>query len=210
MGGYAAAAESPPLSSDAMFQRAEKTFGLLPTVQNASANTEAKSMRSTSSPSLPEKLVGMDEKDDSSVRKPKLQNVRATDYATPPQYLDDPSKIPSYYVFQSNMVTDEDLVPGMLRNLEVDRRLTVPTRTHIRFLITGGDVIHSFAVPSLGIKADAVPGRLQRINCFILREGVFYGQCSELCGALHGFMPIVVEAVSPATYAAHAKKFYRE
>ncbi|CBZ55030.1 Cytochrome c oxidase subunit 2, related [Neospora caninum Liverpool] len=139
-----------------------------------------------------------------------LQNVAASDYVTPQKYLDDPDKIPTYYVFQSNMVTDEDLLPGMLRNLEVDKRLTLPTRTHIRFLITATDVIHSWAVPALGIKADAIPGRLQRINTFIQREGVFYGQCSELCGALHGFMPIVIEAVSPETYAAHAKKWYKD
>lgn len=139
-----------------------------------------------------------------------LQDVKASDYVTPQKYLDNPSKIPTYYVFQSNMVGDEDLKPGMLRNLEVDKRLTLPTRTHIRFLITATDVLHSWAVPSLGIKADAVPGRLQRVTCFIQREGVYYGQCSELCGALHGFMPIVVEAVSPETYAAHAKKYYRE
>ncbi|PFH34045.1 putative cytochrome C oxidase subunit IIb [Besnoitia besnoiti] len=140
----------------------------------------------------------------------KLQNVSATEYVTPQKYLDDPEKIPTYYVFQSNMVTDEDLLPGMLRNLEVDKRLTLPTRTHIRFLITATDVIHSWAIPALGIKADAIPGRLQRVNTFIQREGVFYGQCSELCGALHGFMPIVIEAVSPETYAAHAKKWYKD
>ncbi|KAL8424398.1 hypothetical protein Efla_006830 [Eimeria flavescens] len=135
-----------------------------------------------------------------------LQNVSAADYPTPAKYLADPDSIPTYYTFQSNMVSDEDLLPGMLRNLEVDRRLTLPTRTHIRFLVTATDVIHSWAVPALGIKADAIPGRLQKVNTFIQREGVFYGQCSELCGALHGFMPIVVEAVSPETYAAHAKK----
>lgn len=139
-----------------------------------------------------------------------LENTKATDYATPEKYLENPGKIPSYYVFQSNMVTDEDLKPGMLRNLEVDKRLTLPTRTHIRFLITATDVIHSWAVPSLGIKADAIPGRLQRVHAFIQREGVYYGQCSELCGSLYGFMPIVVEAVSPETYAAHAKKWYRD
>ncbi|PHJ22163.1 cytochrome c oxidase subunit [Cystoisospora suis] len=145
-----------------------------------------------------------------SSKSPILKNVSAADYPTPQKYLDNPEKIPSYYVFQSNMVTDEDLQPGMLRNLEVDKRLTLPTRTHIRFLITATDVIHAWSIPALGIKADAIPGRLQRINTFIQREGVFYGQCSELCGALHGFMPIVVEAVSPETYAAHAKKWYKE
>merc|ERR1712157_450898 len=89
-------------------------------------------------------------------------------------------------------------------------RLTLPTRTHIRFLCTAQDVLHNFAVFSLGVKTDCTPGRLNRITTFIQREGVFYGQCSELCGTLHGFMPIVVEAVSPEVYAAHARKWYKE
>merc|ERR1719321_1718919 len=97
----------------------------------------------------------------------------------------------------------------MIRMLEVDKRLTVPTRTHIRWLVHSEDVIHSFALPSRGMKVDACPGRLNKMHCFIQREGVFYGQCSELCGALHGYMPIAVEAVSPETYAAHAKKYYQ-
>lgn len=131
-------------------------------------------------------------------------------YPIPQKYLDNPDLIPKYYSFQSNLVTDEDLVPGMLRQLEVDKRLTLPTRTHIRFLVTATDVIHCWSIPSLGIKVDAVPGRLTKVNTFILREGVFYGQCSEMCGTLHGFMPIVVEAVSPEKYSEHAKKYYRE
>mmetsp|Transcript_15828 Transcript_15828/g.28853 ORF Transcript_15828/g.28853 Transcript_15828/m.28853 type:complete len:155 (-) Transcript_15828:79-543(-) len=134
---------------------------------------------------------------------------REEDYPTPQKYLDG-AEIPTYYQFQSNMVADEDLKPGMVRVLEVDKRLTLPTRTHIKFLITAQDVIHSWNVPSLGLKADAVPGRLARITTFIQREGVFYGQCSELCGALHAYMPIVVEAVSPETYATHAKKWYKD
>jgi len=142
-------------------------------------------------------------------KQPKLQDVKAEDYPTPEKYLDG-AEIPTYYQFQSNLVADEDLKPGMVRNLEVDKRLTLPTRTHIRFLVTGQDVLHSWSVPSLGIKTDATPGRINRITAFIQREGVFYGQCSELCGTLHGFMPIVVEAVSPETYAAHARKWYKE
>eukprot|EP00444_Apocalathium_aciculiferum_P010109 CAMPEP_0183386152 /NCGR_PEP_ID=MMETSP0370-20130417/2106_1 /TAXON_ID=268820 /ORGANISM="Peridinium aciculiferum, Strain PAER-2" /LENGTH=176 /DNA_ID=CAMNT_0025564375 /DNA_START=69 /DNA_END=599 /DNA_ORIENTATION=- len=142
-------------------------------------------------------------------RKPVVRDVKAEDYATPEKYLEG-AEIPTFYQFQSNLVADEDLKPGMVRNLEVDKRLTLPTRTHIRFLVTGQDVLHSFSVPSLGIKSDATPGRINRINTFIQREGVFYGQCSELCGTLHGFMPIVVEAVAPETYAAHARKWYKE
>lgn len=140
---------------------------------------------------------------------PKLVNVKAEEYACPQKYLDG-AEIPTFYQFQSNMVTDDDLRPGMLRMLEVDKRLTLPTRTHIRMLITATDVLHAFSVPSLGIKMDACPGRLNRVFTFIQREGVFYGQCSELCGALHGMMPIVVEAVSPEVYAKHARKWYRE
>jgi len=141
---------------------------------------------------------------------PKIKiQTNPEDYPTPQKYLDG-AEIPQWYSFQSNMVTDDDLVPGMLRNLEVDKRLTVPTRTHLRFLVTSSDVIHSFSIPSLGVKIDAIPGRLNKIHVFIQREGVFYGQCSELCGALHGFMPIVIEAVSPEVYAAHAKKWYKD
>jgi cytochrome c oxidase subunit 2 len=102
--------------------------------------------------------------------------------------------------FDSYMVPDDQLEPGQLRLLEVDNRVVVPTKTHIRFVITGADVIHSWAVPSLGVKCDAVPGRLNQTSAFIKREGVFYGQCSEICGAQHGFMPIVVEAVELEDY----------
>nr|AEP83109.1 cytochrome c oxidase subunit II [Alatina alata]AHV78096.1 cytochrome c oxidase subunit II [Alatina alata] len=102
--------------------------------------------------------------------------------------------------FDSYMIPSEDLSPGDFRLLEVDNRLVVPSQTHIRVLITGADVLHSFAVPSLGIKMDAVPGRLNQVGFFTKRSGVFYGQCSEICGANHSFMPIVVEAVSLDRY----------
>jgi cytochrome c oxidase subunit 2 len=80
--------------------------------------------------------------------------------------------------------------------LEVDNRVIVPEDTHIRFIITSGDVIHSFACPSLGLKCDAYPGRLNQVSAYINREGVFYGQCSEICGILHSSMPIVIESVN--------------
>ena len=102
--------------------------------------------------------------------------------------------------FDSYMIPDDDLELGQLRLLEVDNRVVVPVNTHIRVVITAADVLHSWAVPSLGIKCDAVPGRLNQIPLFIKREGVFYGQCSELCGVNHAFMPIVVEAVSLENY----------
>jgi len=102
--------------------------------------------------------------------------------------------------FDSYMIPDEDLELGQLRLLEVDNRMVVPAHTHIRVIITAADVLHSWAVPSLGIKCDAVPGRLNQVPLFMKREGVFYGQCSELCGVNHAFMPIVVEAVSLENY----------
>jgi cytochrome c oxidase subunit 2 len=86
--------------------------------------------------------------------------------------------------------------------LEVDNRIVLPINTHIRILVTAADVLHSWAVPSLGIKVDACTGRLNQTSVFILRSGVFYGQCSEICGVGHGNMPIVIEAVSAQNYIA--------
>lgn len=97
--------------------------------------------------------------------------------------------------FDSYMLPDEDLLVGQLRLLEVDNRLKLPIEINIRLLITSGDVLHSWAVPSLGIKLDACPGRMNQTTLFIKRPSVFYGQCSELCGINHGFMPIVVEGI---------------
>jgi len=94
------------------------------------------------------------------------------------------------------MVPTSDLNKGDLRLLEVDNRVVVPSRAQVRVLVTAADVLHSFAVPSLGVKIDAVPGRLNQTSFFIKRSGIFYGQCSEICGANHSFMPIVIEAVS--------------
>lgn len=99
----------------------------------------------------------------------------------------------------SNMLTDSEVESSLTRNfrlLEVDNRLTVPTQQVIRILVTSSDVLHSWAVPSLGIKLDACPGRLNEWRFEVERAGVFYGQCSEICGVLHGFMPIVVEALN--------------
>lgn len=98
--------------------------------------------------------------------------------------------------FDSYMIPTSDLVKGSLRTLEVDNRVVLPINTHIRVLITAADVIHSWAIPSFGIKVDGCPGRLTQASLFIKREGVYYGQCSEICGVNHGFMPIVVKGVS--------------
>nr|YP_009685611.1 cytochrome c oxidase subunit II [Aplocheilus lineatus]QDU24830.1 cytochrome c oxidase subunit II [Aplocheilus lineatus] len=97
--------------------------------------------------------------------------------------------------FDSYMIPTQDLTPGQFRLLEADHRMVIPTDSPVRILISADDVLHSWAVPSLGIKMDAVPGRLNQTAFIISRPGVYYGQCSEICGANHSFMPIVVEAV---------------
>lgn len=98
------------------------------------------------------------------------------------------------YKFESYMTATSDLEAGQLRLLEVDNRLTVPIQSHIQVMSTAGDVLHSWAVPSLGVKIDACPGRLNQTSIFIKREGAFFGQCSEICGINHAFMPIVVRS----------------
>ena len=95
---------------------------------------------------------------------------------------------------------EDQLELGQQRLLDVDNKVIVPVDTHIRLIVTGADVIHSWAVPSLGIKIDAVPGRLNQTSILAERPGLFYGQCSEICGVWHGFMPIAVEAVSVQDY----------
>nr|YP_008964931.1 cytochrome c oxidase subunit II [Potamotrygon motoro]YP_010148276.1 cytochrome c oxidase subunit II [Potamotrygon orbignyi]AHB23375.1 cytochrome c oxidase subunit II [Potamotrygon motoro]QQV68700.1 cytochrome c oxidase subunit II [Potamotrygon orbignyi] len=97
--------------------------------------------------------------------------------------------------FDSYMIQTTDLSPGQFRLLETDHRMVVPMQSPIRVLVTAEDVIHAWTVPALGVKIDAVPGRLNQTTFIISRPGVFYGQCSEICGANHSFMPIVVEAV---------------
>nr|YP_009355523.1 cytochrome c oxidase subunit II [Plesiops nakaharae]BAX03828.1 cytochrome c oxidase subunit II [Plesiops nakaharae]BBU25881.1 cytochrome c oxidase subunit 2 [Plesiops nakaharae] len=97
--------------------------------------------------------------------------------------------------FDSYMIPTQDLTPGQFRLLEVDHRMVVPVEAPVRVLVSAEDVLHSWAVPSLGVKMDAVPGRLNQVAFIASRPGVFYGQCSEICGANHSFMPIVVEAV---------------
>nr|YP_009183972.1 cytochrome c oxidase subunit II [Gymnodiptychus dybowskii]ALN96762.1 cytochrome c oxidase subunit II [Gymnodiptychus dybowskii] len=97
--------------------------------------------------------------------------------------------------FDSYMVATQDLTPGQFRLLEADHRMVIPMESPIRVLVSAEDVLHSWTVPSLGVKMDAVPGRLNQTAFIASRLGVFYGQCSEICGANHSFMPIVVEAV---------------
>ena len=102
--------------------------------------------------------------------------------------------------FDSYMIADKDLKPGMLRLLEVDNQIVLPVGANIRLLLTAADVIHSFAVPALGLKQDNVPGRLRETWVRINKEGIYRGQCSEICGVNHGFMPIVIKAVSKEEY----------
>jgi cytochrome c oxidase subunit II len=98
--------------------------------------------------------------------------------------------------FDSYLVPESDLEDGGLRLLEVDNRVILPELTHVRFIISSGDVIHSYACPALGIKCDAYPGRLNQVSVLVNREGSFFGQCSEICGILHSSMPIVIESIS--------------
>lgn len=104
--------------------------------------------------------------------------------------------------FDSYLVAEKDLKPGQPRLLAVDNEVVVPINKNIRIQVTAADVIHSFAVPSFGVKIDAMPGRLNESWFKITREGVYYGQCSELCGRDHAFMPIAVRAVSEADFNA--------
>ena len=98
--------------------------------------------------------------------------------------------------FDSYMKKEEDLKKGEPRLLKVDNPIYVPVNANVRVLLTGGDVIHDFAMPAFGLKQDAVPGRLNETWFRAEREGTYYGQCSELCGRLHGFMPIEIHVVS--------------
>nr|YP_001648728.1 cytochrome c oxidase subunit II [Antrokoreana gracilipes]ABC55880.1 cytochrome c oxidase subunit II [Antrokoreana gracilipes] len=96
--------------------------------------------------------------------------------------------------FDSYMAPTPELASGMFRLLEVDNRTVLPINSQIRVIISSTDVLHSWTVPSLGVKADAVPGRLNQVSFLITRAGLWYGQCSEICGANHSFMPIVIES----------------
>jgi cytochrome c oxidase subunit 2 len=115
------------------------------------------------------------------------------------------------FEFDSLMLQDKDRKPDQPRLLAVDNEMVVPVNKTVRVQVIGADVIHAFAVPSFGIKIDAVPGRLNETWFKATREGVYYGQCSELCGKDHAFMPIAVRVVSEKDYAAwidQAKKKY--
>nr|YP_009646686.1 cytochrome c oxidase subunit II [Alvinocaris longirostris]WQG15281.1 cytochrome c oxidase subunit II [Alvinocaris longirostris]BAO52797.1 cytochrome c oxidase subunit II [Alvinocaris longirostris] len=98
--------------------------------------------------------------------------------------------------FDSYMIPSNELPDSGFRLLDVDNRTIIPMNTQIRLLVSAADVIHSWTIPALGIKVDAIPGRLNQVSFTINRPGLFFGQCSEICGANHSFMPIVVESTS--------------
>jgi len=108
--------------------------------------------------------------------------------------------------FDSYIIPDDQLKPEQVRLLSTDNVLVLPVDTDIRIMVTGGDVVHSFALPSLGIKIDAVPGRINETWVRITKPGHYYGQCSELCGVGHGFMPIELKAVSKEEYKTWAEE----
>nr|QHW12428.1 cytochrome oxidase subunit II [Mecinus collaris] len=104
------------------------------------------------------------------------------------------------FEFDSYMLPDNQLSLSSFRLLDVDNRMIVPFNTQIRIIVTSSDVIHSWTIPSLGVKIDATPGRLNQTNFNINRSSIFFGQCSEICGTNHSFMPIVIEAISPMNF----------
>lgn len=97
--------------------------------------------------------------------------------------------------FDSYMIPYNEIQENSFRLLDVDNRIVLPTNNQIRILVSAADVLHSWTVPALGVKVDATPGRLNQTNFLINRPGLFYGQCSEICGANHRFMPIVIESI---------------
>jgi len=109
--------------------------------------------------------------------------------------------------FDSYITPTNSLNEGEIRLLEVDNRVILPYLTQVRLLVRAADVIHSWTIPSLGVKADAIPGRLNQLNLLFNRPGVFYGQCSEICGANHRFIPISVEAINPKDFLTWVKQY---
>nr|AVE15570.1 cytochrome c oxidase subunit II [Metallyticus sp. JZ-2017] len=110
--------------------------------------------------------------------------------------------------FDSYMIPQNELNQFNIRLLEVDNRTSIPINTATRILITSEDVIHSWTIPSIGVKADATPGRLNQATFWFNRPGVFYGQCSEICGANHSFMPIVMESTSFGSFLSWIQNMY--
>ena len=108
--------------------------------------------------------------------------------------------------FDSYITPSTELNQGEFRLLEVDNRIVLPWGVETRLLITAADVLHSWTIPSIGVKADATPGRLNQVTIYPIRPGVFYGQCSEICGANHSFIPICLEATRPSSWLDWVEK----
>nr|YP_010704921.1 cytochrome c oxidase subunit II [Agrypnus binodulus]WCQ78457.1 cytochrome c oxidase subunit II [Agrypnus binodulus] len=109
--------------------------------------------------------------------------------------------------FDSYMIPANENKPHDFRLLDVDNRLPLPYKTQIRFLVSSTDVIHSWTVPSMGVKVDANPGRLNQTSFFMNRPGIYFGQCSEICGTNHSFMPIMIESISSKDFVKWVKSF---
>jgi len=111
--------------------------------------------------------------------------------------------------FDSYIIPSNEIRNKIFRLLDVDNRTVVPINSQVRTLISAADVLHSWTVPRIGIKADAVPGRLNQVNFYSNRPGVYFGQCSEICGANHSFIPIVLERVPSKIFIKWIKTIVR-
>nr|YP_010936653.1 cytochrome c oxidase subunit II [Anomala rufiventris]WKW91622.1 cytochrome c oxidase subunit 2 [Anomala rufiventris] len=111
-----------------------------------------------------------------------------------------------HFEFDSYMIPSMEMTPQNFRLLDVDNRVILPFNSQIRMMVTAADVIHSWTIPAFSVKIDATPGRLNQISFLMNRTGLFYGQCSEICGANHSFMPITVESISPSYFTKWVSK----
>ena len=114
------------------------------------------------------------------------------------------------FEFDSNMIPDEEIKPGQRRLLDVDNQVVLPANTEVRLLMTSEDVIHNWAIPAFGVKLDTVPGRTNETWVKVTKPGTYYGQCSELCGVNHGFMPVAVKVVSKDEFKQWVTKAKKE
>nr|AYQ19040.1 cytochrome c oxidase subunit 2 [Elateridae sp. 3 ACP-2013] len=109
--------------------------------------------------------------------------------------------------FDSYMIPQEEMKSFNFRLLDVDNRLPIPFKSQVRMMVSSTDVIHSWTIPAVGVKIDASPGRLNQTTFFLNRPGIYFGQCSEICGTNHSFMPIVVESISPKSFINWVKSY---
>ena len=148
-------------------------------------------------------LYGMEEKFDSDVTFKAVGHQWYWEY----QYAVGHARAREvFFRFDSYLRADPDLQPGQLRLLATDTTALLPRGVRVRLLTTSADVIHSWALPAAGVKMDAIPGRLNQVGLFFNRGGVFHGQCSELCGVNHGFMPVTVKVLDPLKFRTWAAR----